>query len=57
VNPTQLISSQTDIGSEIYHDLFESSNRKKKDVLTVQADKADVAGPYDCTLMWHVTMW
>jgi hypothetical protein len=46
-NPMQLISSQTDVGSERYHDLFESSNRQKKRTLTVQSVQADVAGPYD----------
>ena len=30
VNPTQFISSQTDVRSERYCDLFESSNRQKK---------------------------
>jgi hypothetical protein len=56
-NPTQLVSSQTDVGSERYCDLFESSNRQKKGTLTVQSVQADVAGPYDRTLMWHVVMW
>jgi hypothetical protein len=30
-NPTQLVLFQTNIGSERYCDLFESSNRQKRD--------------------------
>jgi hypothetical protein len=43
-NPAQLISSQTDVRSERYCNLFIKSNRKKN--LIVQAD---VAEPYDRT--------
>jgi hypothetical protein len=45
-NPTQLVSSQTDVGSERYCNLFVKSNRQKKMMLTVQSVQADVAGPY-----------
>jgi hypothetical protein len=31
VNPTQLVSSQTDVGSERYRNLFGMANRQKKD--------------------------
>jgi hypothetical protein len=58
-NPTQLVSSQTDVGSERYHNLFGMSNRQKKDAdcKFVQSVQANVAGLYDRTLMWHVMMW
>jgi hypothetical protein len=55
-NPMQLVSSQTDVGSERYCNLFIKSNRKKKDVdCTVRTVQADVAEPYDCTI--HVVTW
>jgi hypothetical protein len=46
VNPTQLVSSQTDVGSERYCNLFGMSNKQKKGTLTVQSVQsvqADVA--------------
>jgi hypothetical protein len=48
-NPMQLVSSQTDVGSERYCNLFVKSNRQKKMMLTVQSVQSvqdDVAGPY-----------
>jgi hypothetical protein len=48
-NPMQFISSQTDIGSERYCNLFLKSNRQKILMLTVQSVQADVAEPYDRT--------
>jgi hypothetical protein len=55
-NPTQLVSSQTDVGSERYCNLFGMSNRQKRDAdCTVRT--ADVAGPYDRTMMCHVVTW
>jgi hypothetical protein len=41
-NPTQLVSSQTDVGSERYRDLFGLSNKQKQRTLTVQSVQADV---------------
>jgi hypothetical protein len=52
-NPTQLVSSQTDVGSERYCNLFIKSNREKKMMLTVQSVQADVAESYDRTLTWQ----
>jgi hypothetical protein len=52
-NPTQLVSSQTDVGSERYCNLFIRSNRQKKNfdadctVRTVRT--GDVAGSYGRT--------
>jgi hypothetical protein len=46
-NPTQLISSQTDIGSERYSDMFIKSNKQKNLLLTVQSVQSDVAESYD----------
>jgi hypothetical protein len=46
VNPMKLVSSQTDVGSERYCNLFIKSNRQKILMLTVQSVQADVAGPY-----------
>jgi hypothetical protein len=52
-NPTQLISSQMDVGSERYSDMFIKSNsQKKKLMLTVQfvqSVQADVAEMYSRT--------
>jgi hypothetical protein len=48
-NPTQLVSSQTDIGNERYCNMFVKSNRQNFLMLTVQSVQSvqdDVAGPY-----------
>jgi hypothetical protein len=52
VNPMQLISSQTDVRRERYHNLFIKSNRQKNLMLTVQSVQfvhADMAESYDHT--------
>ena len=56
VNPMQLVSSQTDVRSERYCNLFIKSNREKK-TLTVQSVQSDVVGSYDRTMMCQVVMW
>jgi hypothetical protein len=56
-NPTQLVSSQTDVGSERYCNLFIKSNRQKKMMLTVQSVQADVAGPYSPYADMEKMMW
>jgi hypothetical protein len=50
-NPMQLISSQTDVVSERYCNLFIKSNRQKKNDVhcTVRTGTGDVAGPYGRT--------
>jgi hypothetical protein len=56
VNPMQLVSSQTDVGSERYCNLFRMSNRQKKGTLTVQSVQSiqvDVAGSYVYKMMWQ----
>jgi hypothetical protein len=57
-NPTQLVSSQTDVGSERYCNLFVKSNRQKNGLLSLYSPyRLTWQGRTDRTMMWHLMTW